>query len=69
MSPKKKKSKEELGKAISLLQTTFESTADGILVTDLNRKITKYNQRFVEILKIPERVLRSRNDNQIIEYL
>jgi len=64
-----KKSKTELGKSLSLLRTTFESTADGILVTDLNREITKYNQKFVEILKIPEYILKQRNDNQVIEYL
>lgn len=64
-----KKSKEELGKSLSLLRTTFESTVDGILVTDLNRKITKYNRRFIEILKIPEHIMKSRNDNEVIEYL
>lgn len=64
-----KQSKEELGKSLSLLRTTFESTADGILVTDMNREITKYNQRFVEILKIPEHILKSRNDNLVIKYL
>jgi PAS domain S-box-containing protein len=64
-----KKSKEELGKSLSLLQTTFESTADGILVTDLNRKIKKYNQRFIKILKIPDHILKSKDDNKVVEYL
>jgi PAS domain S-box-containing protein len=64
-----KKSKANLEESLSLLGTTFESTADGILVTDLNREITKYNQRFVEILKIPKHILKTRNDDRVIEYL
>jgi PAS domain S-box-containing protein len=64
-----KQSKEELGKSLSLLRTTFESTADGILVADLNKKITNYNQKFIEILKIPKHLMKSKDDNTIIEYL
>jgi PAS domain S-box-containing protein len=64
-----KKSKEELRKSLSLLRTTFESTADGILVADLNKKITNYNQKFIEILKIPKNLLKSKDDNVMIQYL
>jgi len=41
----------------SLLQAALDSTADGILVVDENRKITSYNKKFCAIWNIPERVL------------
>jgi PAS domain S-box-containing protein len=48
---------EKLKKSFAQLNATLESTADGILVTDENGKITNYNQKFVEILNIPKSIL------------
>ncbi len=41
-----------LTKAMSLLQATLESTADGILVVDLQGRIVDYNNQFIKIWKI-----------------
>jgi PAS domain S-box-containing protein len=46
----------------SLLQAALESTADGILVVDLQGRIITTNGRFVGMWNIPEDVLRARRD-------
>ncbi|HJS51415.1 MAG TPA: PAS domain S-box protein, partial [Pyrinomonadaceae bacterium] len=45
----------------SLLTSTFESTADGIVVLDLEDRLVVYNKRFVELLKIPEHLLNTKD--------
>ncbi|HYB21932.1 MAG TPA: ATP-binding protein, partial [Thermodesulfobacteriota bacterium] len=43
-----------LEQCISLLLAIFNSTADGILVVDLEGKVTSYNQKFLSLWRIPE---------------
>ena len=44
---------------ISLLRATLESTADGIVVTDLEGNILSHNQKFREMWNLPQDVLDS----------
>ncbi len=44
----------ELQKNISLLNSTFEATADGIFVVDKKGSILTFNNRFLEIMEIPD---------------
>jgi len=44
---------QQLENLISLLRTTLEATADGILVLDNSGKIIKYNQKFIDIWGLP----------------
>ena len=60
------RTRESLEKAISLLNATLESTADGILVVDRAGKIASYNQRFVDLWRIPKVVLGSNQDDKIL---
>ncbi len=52
-----KSAEETAEKNASLLQAALDSTADGILVVDKERKITSYNKKFCAIWGIPENIL------------
>jgi diguanylate cyclase (GGDEF)-like protein len=62
----RKRAETEVSETLSLLTATLDSTADGILVVDLEGKITSFNQRFVELWRIPDSVLESRDDDQAL---
>src|SRR5881296_1187321 len=47
---------------VSVLQATLESTADGILVVDLDGKIVSHNRRFEELWRLPPTFVEANND-------
>jgi signal transduction histidine kinase len=55
--------------AESLLLSTLNSTADGILVVNHAGKIISYNRRFKELWRIPDEILASYNDDQAIAFV
>jgi len=57
----------DLQHALSLLQATLDATTDGLLVVDLEGRITSYNRKFVEMWRLPTEVLASRDDTRAIE--
>jgi PAS domain S-box-containing protein len=59
----------ELEKSFSLLSATLESTADGILVVDNMGKIVQFNQKFAEMWRIPEDVLRYKEDEAAVRFV
>ena len=54
-----------LEESVAELQATLESTADGILVTDLVGRVRAFNRRFAEIWSIPEELLAQRQDDAV----
>lgn len=58
-----------LRQSLSLLQTTLESTADGILVVDGNGKISVSNRHFREMWRIPEEVMRRGDDEGALAFV
>ncbi len=60
---------QELRSALSLLEATLDSTADGILVVDRENRITSFNRRFAEMWRIPDSVLESRDDTAAIAHV
>jgi signal transduction histidine kinase/DNA-binding response OmpR family regulator len=56
---------EALAHALARLQATLEATADGILVTDMEGKITHANRTFVEMWRIPDAVIASQDAAQL----
>jgi PAS domain S-box-containing protein len=65
----RKEAEEKLHKSLSLLTSTLESTADGILVVDREGKMVSFNQRFVDIWRIPDSIVASRDDNQALAFV
>ena len=59
----------QLRTALSLLEATLDSTADGILVVDGENNITSFNRRFVELWRIPEEVLATRDDSEALAFV
>jgi PAS domain S-box-containing protein len=59
----------ELEKSFSLQNATLESTADGILVVDNNGKIVQYNRKFADMLRIPEDVMRLKEDEAALTFV
>ena len=51
------------------LQATLESTADGILVTDLAGRIRAFNRRFAQIWGVPESLLTERRDDAVWDWM
>jgi PAS domain S-box-containing protein len=47
---------------VSVLQATLESTADGILVVDLDGNIVSHNRRFEEIWNLPTGMVAANTD-------
>jgi len=58
----------ELRRALSLVQSTLESTTDGILVVNRQGRWAGYNHKFVEIWGIPPEVLEAGDDDRALEY-
>jgi len=53
----------------SLLRTTLESTADGILVVDRAGKIVTFNQKFRKMWHIPENLMNTGNDDDALRHV
>src|SRR6185369_10781067 len=53
----RKRAEREARRAVTLLHSTLDSTADGILVTDDQGHILTYNQRFVDMWRIPQDII------------
>ena len=62
----RKHAEQGLENSLSLLHSTLESTADGILVVDSKGKISAFNQRFLTWWQIPNDILESRDDEKAI---
>jgi diguanylate cyclase (GGDEF)-like protein/PAS domain S-box-containing protein len=56
----------EVRTAVTLLQSTLDSTADGILVTSVDGRILSYNQRFAEMWRIDSGILESGDDRRAL---
>jgi diguanylate cyclase (GGDEF)-like protein/PAS domain S-box-containing protein len=62
----RKRAEEELRQTVSMLRSTFESTAEGILVIDAAGRITSWNRRFQQMWNLPEEVLEARDRARIL---
>jgi len=65
----RKQADQALASSLSLLKATMESTADGILVVDLNGRITLWNHKFADMWQIPEELLSKHLDELALNYV
>jgi PAS domain S-box-containing protein len=65
----RKRAESDLENSVSLLKATFESTEDGLLVVDASEKIVQYNQKFVDMWRIPLELLIPGEDNNALDYV
>ncbi len=65
----RKRAEDEIKKSLSLLSSTIESTADGILVVDNDEKITAFNQRFLDLWRIPQDIIEPSDANMVLAFL
>ncbi len=50
------------------IRATLEATQDGILVVNSTGKIRTFNQKFQDIFRLPDEILRSGNDSAAVEF-
>ncbi|MDI4634248.1 EAL domain-containing protein [Pelomonas sp. V22] len=62
---RQRQQEEERETLVAELRATLESTADGILVTDLAGRMRSFNQRFASLWGIPDDLLKERNDEAV----
>jgi len=62
----RRRAEEKIQQTLSMLRATLEATADGILVTDLDGKIVAYNRQFAEMWQIPESILDTEVEQQVL---
>jgi PAS domain S-box-containing protein len=58
---------EELAHSLSMMRATLESTTDGILVTDGCGTVTGFNEKYVEMWRMPRAIIEARQDQPLRE--
>jgi PAS domain S-box-containing protein len=59
----------KLENSLAQLQAALESTADGIVVVDTDRKVANFNQKFTHMWGVPETVMESNDEKEILAFV
>ena len=62
----RKEYEDQLAQSVSLLRATIESSGSGILVVDAEGKIATYNNRFLEMWRIPVELVTQSDDRALL---
>ena len=65
----RKQAEASLSYSVSLNNAALESTADGILIVNREGKIARWNQRFIDLWKVPEELLHPRFDDPVLSHV
>ena len=65
----RRETERSLRDALSLFESTFESTADGITVMSLDRQIVTCNKKFVEMWNVDEHIIETRNGPALFDFM
>jgi signal transduction histidine kinase len=63
----RQKSEAQLEQLLSLLATTLESTADGILALDRDGRVARFNQQFIDMFHVPDNVIAFWKHDKLME--
>ncbi len=63
------RAEKSLQQSEKLLRATLESTRDGILVVDEKGTVTHANKQFAQIWKIPDELVNTKDDNQLLNFV
>ncbi|MCC5792892.1 MAG: EAL domain-containing protein [Legionellaceae bacterium] len=63
------KKNENLEKSLAMLRATLESTADGIMIVNGEWKIIDWNQKFIEMWRIPSYLMEAGNEQACFQYI
>ena len=58
----------ELAQALVIMRATLESTTDAILVTDAEGKVTDFNDKYLDMWRIPREVLQAGTTGDVREF-
>lgn len=64
----RKQAEAQLKHTLSLFNAALESTADGLLIVDTAGKISRFNQTFARMWRIPEAILQKQDDQQALDW-
>jgi signal transduction histidine kinase/ActR/RegA family two-component response regulator len=59
---------QELAGSLAMMRATLESTWDGILVTDARGHVTDFNQRYVDMWRMPREIMATMEHRQILTF-
>ena len=62
----RRRAESELQRTLSMLQSTLDSTADGILVLDGRGQVATFNRRFGEMWDLPAELLAARDAERLL---
>ncbi|MEO7538757.1 MAG: EAL domain-containing protein, partial [Pyrinomonadaceae bacterium] len=65
----RREAEQSLHSTISLFSSTFESTADGIVVMSLDRQIVTCNKKFAEMWGIDPEIIESKDSVRMVEHI
>ena len=65
----RKSAEVEMESSVSSLQATLEATADGILVVDQTGNVLWFNQRFLQLWKVPDELAQVGNGDSLLSHV
>lgn len=65
----RRETEQSLHNTLSLFTSTFESTADGIVVMGLDRRIVTCNQKFIEMWNVPQKIVERKDGIALIHHV
>ena len=58
----------ELARSLAMMRATLDTAADGILVTDGDRRVTDFNRSYVDLWRLPAGAMDARDHRQLLAH-